>query len=666
VPKNAPQARPFVSATIATIIAIAAVTGFALTAFSASVAGAAGTSSATKAARQAAAAAKAEARAEAKAAKTTSPTATAATSKAASTSQFQVCNLAGAPNLDGVSFPFVEGTWSGSYYTTYSLTAEPAPGTCGPKHSMTAGSVILVEQASSPGAPVPGYSPSFAVSNGTLDGVVSNIAFAMVTVGTGVTTLNVTDVATPPTQNGTLELCKYGSDQYVRGSFNFNITGPGFSSTQTVPTGQCNDVVVPATNLSITEPSVFPYALASVAANPSSALVSSNLDTQSAVVSVSPGGTSTVSFTNSTLTAYTKVCKTLDRSQDNVLAGQTFTYVPTANFEGTPISGLPASVSVTATPFGTTTCSFLANKRGADIALPLGTLVTYTEDQSQYPTIQSVNTTVSPANLNAGSTNAVASLYVGNLPAPSNIGNLGSGSVTQATFTNEAFGYVEICKTSNQGTIQQGEPFTFSVAGVGTTQVEVNYCSMQYPLPVGTVAITEFAQPDISLAGVTSSIPGGVSLSGTTATATVPYAADNSVTFDNEVNKGSFKICMAQSSPDANLENTQFPVSYSYTVNGTAFSGSSMLYPGQCTLPVTALVLNKDLSHVRISVTEGTTPVADVELSAYGVVPNSASYSPPTVPHLLSSPGGGSPATGVITNTEGTTVVTFTNGRTAT
>ena len=339
MPKNTLKARPFASATIATIIAIAAVAGFALTALSPSVAGAAGTSAATKAARQAAAAARVAARAEAKAATTATPAA--ATSKAAASSQFQVCNLAGASNLDGVSFPFVEGTWSGSYYTAYSLTAEPSPGTCGAKHSMTAGSQILVEQASSPGVPVPGYSPSFAVSNGTLNAVVSDIDFAMITVNAGLTTLNVTNVATPPTQTGTLELCKYGSDQYVRGSFNFNITAPGFSSTQTVPTGQCNDVTVPATNLSITEPTVFPYALASVAAIPSSALVSSDLDTQSAVVSVSPGGTSTVSFTNSTLTAYAKVCKTLDRSQDNVLAGQTFTYTPTATFGGRPDLGAP-------------------------------------------------------------------------------------------------------------------------------------------------------------------------------------------------------------------------------------------------------------------------------------------------------------------------------------
>jgi hypothetical protein len=384
------------------------------------------------------------------------------------------------------------------------------------------------------------------------------------------------------------------------------------------------------------------------------------------VVSVSPGGTTTVSFTNSTLTAYAKVCKTLDRSQDNVLSGQTFTYAPTATFGGVPISGLPASVSVTATPFGTTTCSFLANKKGADIALPLGTLVTFTENQSQYPTVQSVNTTVSPANLNAGSTNTVAALYVGNLPAPSNVGNLGQGSVTQATFTNEAFGYVEICKTSN--TIATGTPFGFSVSGLGSVApVEVGYCSSGYVLPVGTVTVTEAAQAHITLTRVSSSIAGGASLSGNTATVTVPFAADNAVTFENEINTGSFKLCMAQTSPDANLENTSFTLSYSYSVNGgSPVTGSYSLEPGQCSLPITNVpVLNRDLTPVRISVTEQTTPVADVDLTGVSVVPLSAQYSLPALPHLLSSPGGGSSATAVITSLEGTTNVTFTNGRTA-
>jgi hypothetical protein len=299
------------------------------------------------------------------------------------------------------------------------------------------------------------------------------------------------------------------------------------------------------------------------------------------------------------------------------------------------------------------------------LPIPLGTTITFNEDLSQYPFVQSVNTSVSPANLNAGSGGTEASLYVGNLPPPNNVGNLGAGTVTQATFTNEAFGSVEICKTSN--TIATGTPFGFSISGLGSVApVEVGYCSPGYILPVGTVTVTEAAKAHITLTRVTSSITGGVSLSGNTATVTVPYAADNAVSFENEINTGAFKICKAQTSPDANLENTAFTLSYSYSVNGgSPVTGSYSLEPGQCSLPVTNVpVLNRDLSPVRISVTEQTTPVADVELTGVSVVPLSAQYSLPAVPHLLSTPGGTS-ATAVITSLEGTTNVTFTNGRTA-
>jgi hypothetical protein len=642
--------------------------GVGLAALSPSVAGAATHHAAVRAARVAARTAKIEARAAAKAtAASTSTSTSAGAAKSTSGAQFEVCNVAGASNLDGVSFPFIEGNWSGSFFTSYALAAEPSPGTCGPKHSTTPGSMILVEEAASPAAPVPGYAPSFKVSNGTLDGVMSSLDFVAVTVNSGLTVLTVTNVPQPPAQTGTLELCKYGSDNYVQGSFQFNITAPGFSSTQEVPTGQCNDVTVPATNVTVSEPTAFPYALASVASIPQAALVSSDLNTQSAVVAVSPGGTSTVTFTNSTITAYAKVCKTLDRSQDNVLAGHTFTYTPTATFDGQAISGLPSTVSVTATPYGSTTCTFLANKKGNPIPLPLGTLVTFTEDQSQYPTIQSVDTTVSPANLNAGSSTTESAMYVGNLPSPNNVGNLGGGSVTQATFTNEAFGYVEICKTSTS--IEKGIPFSFTVSGLGAVApVEVGYCSPGYVLPVGTVTITEGARAHVTLTKVSSSIAGGATLSGNTATVQVPYDADNAVTFNNEINTGSFKLCMAQTSPDANLENTAFTVGYSYSVNGgSPLTGSDSLEPGQCSLPVTGVpVLNQDASTpVDISVTQQTTSVADVDLTAVTIVPSSTTVSVPALPHLLSSPGGGSPATAVISSLEGTTNVTFTNGRTA-
>ena len=509
--------------------------------------------------------------------------------------------------------------------------------------------------------PVNGVTPSFSVSNGSLASVVSNIDLAAVVVGSGLTTLTVTDTTTPPPpQQGTLELCKSAADKFVQGSFDFNVSAPGFSSPQSVPTGQCNDVTVPAGNVSITENVKFPYAVTSLSAIPKTALVSSDLSTQNAVVAVPSGGTTTVFFKNTTLTGFVKVCKTVDRPADNVLAGRTFTYSVTATFDGQSISKLPPSVSVIAASFGTTTCSFVSNRKGP-IALPLGSLVTFTETGLP-PTIQSVGTSVSPANLDAGSSPSVAQLYVGNLPAPNNFGNLGRGSVTQATFTNEAFGYVEVCKVSSS--IENGIPFQFSIGGLGPIQpVPVGLCSQGFLLPVGSTTISESVPAHVSLQNVSST--SGSTWSGSTATVTIPFNDENIVTFDNEINTGTLKICKAQTSSDAGLQGTAFNLKYSYVHNGVPVNGPiEALMPGQCTLPINGVpVLNHDLSPIRLSVTEQTTSVANIGVFSVSVVGGDTVVSSPAPPtHFLTSPGGGTPATVVLNSREGITNVTFVNG----
>ena len=134
------------------------------------------------------------------------------------------------------------------------------------------------------------------------------------------------------------------------------------------------------------------------------------------MVAVPSGGTTTVFFKNTTLTGFVKVCKTVDRPADNVLAGRTLTYSVTATFDGQSISKLPPSVSVIAASFGTTTCSFVSNRKGP-IALPLGSLVTFTE------TAPSAHDSIGgdqcePSEPRRWKPPSVAQLYVGNLPAP--------------------------------------------------------------------------------------------------------------------------------------------------------------------------------------------------------------------------------------------------------
>lgn len=648
------------------LFTVVASLGVALTALSPSVAGAASrnstrvaaaaaTRSTTRADRAAARAAKAGGGGTV-AANASAGKATGGTTAAAGTSEFEVCNIAGPSTSNTVSFPFIEATWNGSFVTSYSLTAVPSPGSCGPQHSFTAGSQVLAEEAAYPGVPVANTTVAFHVTNGTLAGQALGLAFAAVTVNTGLTVLDVTTTSDPPPQAGTLELCKSPADQYVQGSFNFSVTGTGYSSTQSVRTNQCNDVTVPSGSVSITEDVQFPYALTSVSAIPSNSLVSSDLDTQNAVVSVLPSGTTTVFFTNATLTGYAKVCKTLDRSQDNVLAGQTFTYSASATFDGAPVT-VPSSVSVVAADFGTTTCSFLANG-STPVALPLGSLVTFTETNLP-PTIQSVGTTVSPSSLNAGSTPATAQLYVGNLPAPNNIGSFGAGSVTQATFTNEAFGYVEVCKTSSS--IQKGIAFEFNVAGLANQPVQVGFCGAAYLEPVGTVTISESVPAHVTLTNVNGT--SGATQSGNSASVVVPFNNENIVTFNDEINTGTLKLCVAQTSEDAGLQATTFDVTYTYVHNGTTVSGPTYgLLPGQCTLPIGPIpVLNSNLTPIQISTTEDTTTVPNVGVANISVIGGDSTVSLPVFPHLISTPSG-TPATAVINSLEGITNVTFING----
>jgi hypothetical protein len=586
--------------------------------------------------------------------------ATAASKAAAATGSLKICKVA-APPLAGQSFPFQVATWSGADYNLLSLTAGPAPGGCATVGPLTVGTILLVEEASTPGVAYPGVTPSFSLSSGTFAGSNTGMDLVAVTVAAGTTTLTVTDTPTPPPATGTLELCKTAADKYVSGSFTFDLTGPdSFSQTVSVPTGQCNDYPVPSGAIGITEPPEFPYALSSVSAIPSSALLSSDLDTQSASVDVQPGSTTTAFFTNSTLTGYVKVCKTLARSADDVLAGQTFTYSLTATFNGVsiPVPG----VSVVAQDYPTQTCAF-AEKGNKMIALPLGTLVTATE--TGLPAdghIQSVGTSVSPSNLNAGSTSSTTqSLYVGNLPAPNNVGSFGAGSVTQANFTNEAYGTVEVCKTSSS--IAMGTPFQFTVAGASIPPVEVGYCSNGVLLPVGTTTITEGSQSHITLTSVTAST-GAVSQSGNSVTVTVPYDSDNIVTFNNEINSGTLKICKAQTSSDAGLQGQTFTLGYSYTVDGETTTGSDPLMPGQCALPIYNVpVLNSNLTPVTVSITEQTTSIANIGLFSVGVVGTDTVVSSPAPPtHLLSVSQGGTAATEVLNSLEGVTTVTFVNG----
>jgi hypothetical protein len=144
----------------------------------------------------------------------------------------------------------------------------------------------------------------------------------------------------------------------------------------------------------------------------------------------------------------------------------------------------------------------------------------------------------------------------------------------------------------------------------------------------------------------------------------VPFNSDNIVTFDNEINSGTLKICKAQTSSDAGLQGQTFNLGYSYTVDGTTTSGTDPLMPGQCARALNNVpVLNSDLTPVTVSITESTTAIANVGLFSVGVVgPDTVVSSPAPPTHLLSAGQGGTAATEVLNSLEGVTTVTFVNG----
>jgi hypothetical protein len=574
--------------------------------------------------------------------------------------QLEVCNISGDTGQNGITRPIQEGLWAGGFFTTYPLTAAPSPGNCAGPHSFSAGALIGVEQGTLGAGPGPGVNVAITASNGTIAASVPSIALAVVRVGSsGLTTVTVDDATPPPPAKGTLELCKSPADGFVTGQvFNFTITAPGYSASQSVVAepGSCNDVPnVPAPGpVTITETQKFPYRLTSVATIPSNALVSSSPQTLSAVVTTLPSQTTTVFFTNATLTGYAKICKVLRSAVDNGLAGQTFTFNVSATFNGSPVPRVPSTVSVTAQSYGNVPCTFLTNNRnGHPLPLPLGTIVTATEVVPSDAAVTA--TTISPSNLDNGSTPGTAVFFVGN-SGTSGAGNLGAGTVTQATFTNEGLGRIKVCKSSS--TIATGTVFNFTIGGgVGPTQAGVNtFCSLSFTLPVGTVTIRETPVNHVSTTWTDTHGEGGT---GTSATVTVPFNTENKVTFDNEINSGQLQVCKQVDTDGSAFAQTQFPLTYSWT--GGPAPVTVNLKPTQCTNTITVPTLTPTLTPVQISIFEGTVPVPLATLTNVMVQGPDTVVSAAAPPNHLVGTGGSNSPNEVLNSLEGITDVNFIN-----
>jgi hypothetical protein len=395
------------------------------------------------------------------------------------------------------------------------------------------------------------------------------------TVGSGVNIVTYTNQIDVSAQKGLLEICKNAGDSYVSGhAFWFTILdaagltyGP-FS----VLAGQCTSAITvtqgPAT---ITEAAQAPFYLYDVYSIPSQNLISQNDTNGTASVNVVATDT-TVFFENYTELGFIKVCKALDSANSDALAGTTFVFNwSVALSTGGSFSG---TAYVVANTFENgPACVFLNFGEG----FPLGSIVTISE--------------VSQANVVSTSTQTVT--VSGTWNPDGSPGN----NISSVTFTNQAEGTIEICKTAaDSETLGNGSnAFSFVVNGSIDVTVNAGQCSAAIAVPAGTATVDELAKVNFHEVSVTATGPDGSTriISGTgiapdlnPITVSVPFGGvsnETLVDYTNAVNTGEFKICKTSSS--SLLADESFVFNWNYTLNGTTFSSfpyGITLKPGQC------------------------------------------------------------------------------------
>jgi hypothetical protein len=410
-------------------------------------------------------------------------------------------------------------------------------------------------------------------------------------VGAGVTTVTFTNAINPIPQFGYVTICKDAAGPFVQGDFGFTITAPNFQLRQTVLVGQCTATIqVPAGPVDIAESASAHYAVSSITGDPADRLVAKNKVNGTATVDVPVGDSSTatqVHFTNRALTGEVKVCKTLSANSGD-LQGSKFTFKLTS-----PV--LTRTLSVTAGAAGTTACALKTTK------LPLGAAVSITEVAQE--NVQNVAVNVSPANRDTGGVSGIANLEVGT-------------GATTATFTNEAFGTVEVCK-NGQDASTDSQTFEFTVNGGAPISVHAGQCSPAISVPAGTATVAEVAKPNFQFVGVTAL--GGqqdnrLTTGPTTnpAIVSVPFGGVESetvVTFTNAVVTGQLKICKVSTEPT--LQGVTFDFTYSYSVNGVITNGTAALTPGSCSgLSADIPVVDAAGDPIPISIAEAPSPSA--------------------------------------------------------
>ncbi|MGD1093186.1 MAG: ice-binding family protein [Bryobacteraceae bacterium] len=375
----------------------------------------------------------------------------------------QVCKVAGGGVTVGTDFTFNVTGIMGSFM----VPAGAAPGgSCSTAMVVAEGTQTVTETVPGPGGAL--LTGVITTPTGALVGTPNLTAgTANVTVTTGATTIVIFTDTVPPTvsTNGYIQVCKVaGGGVTVGTNFTFNVTGitGSFMVPAGAAPGSCSTPMLVAEGTqTVTETIPGGTVLTSVSTLPSAGLlVSSNLGTGTANVTVTAGMTTIVTFVDTAPpggSGSVVVCKA---NGGGVATGTFFAFT---------VNGNPLSVEVGS-------CS------SAQVVPAGSVLITETIPGPGGALLTGV-TTLPSAGL----------LVISNLPAGTATITVVAGATTTVTYTDAVpppgSGFLQICKVAGAG-VPVGTPFTFDINGTLVT-VLAGTCGTSITEPEGQVVITE-------------------------------------------------------------------------------------------------------------------------------------------------------------------------------
>ena len=424
----------------------------------------------------------------------------------------KVCKWSGSGAIQGNSFTFnVGGT-----IVTAVAGPDAADAGCSSPVNVQPGSKITVTETVPAGETVASIVPT--ASNLKLNSSTGGVAH--VTVGSGANVLVYENEPLGPPQTGYIEVCKDAFDTFTTGNFTFTIQdSAGFKDTEIVAVGQCTGPIqVAAGNVTVSETLTASTYLHDVWTLPATNLGPYNLTNGTATVVVVPSQSvnqeTQVHFDNATTLASLKVCKVLT-STSSALAGSTFT------FGVNPSAAAGGSLSIIASTSPNGAC------KNYPVLLPVGSTVTVNENGVAF------------VGANGGAPGAGASSTVTLAPG-----------INTVTFTNQAYGTIEICKNMINSDVAYTNLFQFSVNGGTSFGVNAGRCSGPMTVPAGTATVQEATLKNFTFVSATATGPDGSSrvISGTNPlTVSIPFPGGSGnetlVTFVNKVQRAQFKIC---------------------------------------------------------------------------------------------------------------------------